>query len=302
MRKDGSLFSTVVDFINAIPVGSTYKSSELVNATRGVEEVTWWKRINKNEAYRTRTYQTYLSRLGFLQNVKRGEWKVLGHAPEWLDLGVVNFALGYGEWNYETRSRKSQYKGKTRQQWQDMINSCINISKLKFELIEEAEKVNSNKNAPQPGEALATFQCIDIIKACIDLRKIGVLAVPVNAEEIEIHIIHKDCAEDLAIWMHDNGFELEEYPELDNFLGTVWSEMYGNPWWHTLADGLEEDDEDCDCHKVYLTVLNFFESTVNVHKVLSKDIEDFMSEEYGENYEAYTEWMTSEELKLNINC
>lgn len=300
MRKDGSLFSTVVDFINAIPVGSTYKSSELVNATRGVEEVTWWKRTSKNEAYRTRTYQTYLSHLGFLQNVKRGEWKVLGHAPEWLDLGVVNFALGYGDWDFETHSRKSEYKGKSAQLWRDMIKGCINISKLKFELIEEAEKVNS-KNAPQPGESLATFDCIDPLKACIELRQIGVLAVPVNEQEIEIHIMHKDCAEDLAIWMHDNGFELDEYPELDDLLGVVWSDMYGKPWDNTLADGLE-DDEDCDCHKVYLTVLNFVEGNVNIHKVLSKDVEDFLSEEYGEDYEAYVHWMTSDELKLNMDC
>jgi hypothetical protein len=291
MRKSGSLFSTVVDFVNAIPVGSTYKSSELVNATRGVEEVTWWKRFSKNEAYRTRTYQTYLSRLGYLQNVKRGEWKVLGHVPEWLDLGVVNFALGYGDWNFETHSRQLEYKGKSHEQWMDMIKGSIRISKLKFELIEEAEKVSSNRNAPQPGEALATFQCLDPLQACIDLRKIGVLAVPVDTEEIEIHVMHKDCGEDLAYWMMDNGYELDEYPELDDIVGAYWPQ-----------DEEAEDDEDCDCHKVYLTVLNFVEGNVNIHKVLSKDVEDFLSEEYGENYEAYVHYMTSEELKLNMDC
>lgn len=291
MRKDGSLFSTVVDFINAIPVGSTYKSSELVNATRGVEEVTWWKQINKNEAYRTRTYQTYLSRLGYLQNVKRGEWKVLGHAPEWLDLGVVNFALGYGDWDYETNSRKSEYKGKTREDWRDILKGSIRIAQLKQDLVEEAETVN--KKAPQPNEAIITFeQCMDAMKACIELRRIGVLAVPLSAHSFEIHVINKSAAEDLANWLIKNGYDdITELPELEDLVSAYYPEP--EP---------EVEDEQCECKKVYLTVLNYADRNVDVYQVPEDEIYEFLEETYGAGYDDFTEYMTSEELKLNVDC
>lgn len=284
MRKDGSLFSTVVDFINAIPVGSTYKSSELVNATRGVEDVTWWKRTNSNEAYRTRTYQTYLRRLGYLQNVKRGEWMVLGHAPEWLDLGVVNFALGYVWFD-------SHYKGKTQSEWLDVIEGSIRIAQLKQDLVEEAEAVN--KKAPQPNEAIITFeQCMDAMKACVELRQIGVLAVPLSAHSFEIHVINKSAAEDLANWLIKNGYDdITELPELEDLVGAYYPEP--EP---------EVEDEPCECKKVYLTVLNYADRNVDVYRVPEDEIYEFLEETYGAGYDDFTEYMTSEELKLNVDC
>ena len=292
MRKDGSLFSTVVDFINAIPVGCTYNSSELVNATRGVEDVTWWKRTSSNEAYRTRTYQTYLSRLGYLENVKRGEWKVLAHVPEWLDLGVVNFAMGYS-YDYSNFKRVSHYKGKTQQQWLDLIKASISTNQLKQDLIEEAERVVATKNAPQMNEAIIVFeQVMDAMQACFELRRIGVLAVPLSAHSFEIHVINKSAAEDLANWLIKNGYDdITELPELEDLVGAYYPEP--EP---------EVEDEPCECEKVYLTVLNYADRNVDVYRVPADEIYEFLEETYGAGYDDFTEYMTSEELKLNVDC
>ena len=278
MRKQGSLFSTVVNYINTVPVGKTYKVAHQIKETRGVEYVTWWKSRN-DEAYRTRTYQTYLKRLGFLKNVKRGEWQVVAHIPEWLDLGVANYALSYNRWNYDTNTAVEYYKGKNIQQWQTEIKNCI-----------EKNQNTVNMNAPQPGESLVTFDCMDPLKACIELRKIGVLAVPVNEKEIELHVLHKNCAEDLANWMMENGYEIEDYPELEDLVGAYFPD-----------EDEHEHDEPCECEKVYVTVLNYTTGEVNVFKVPSDEVFEFLEETYGDNFDDTTEYMTSEELKLNLN-
>ena len=277
MRKQGSLFSTVVNYINTVPVGKTYKVADLIKETRGVEYVTWWKSRNDG-AYRTRTYQTYLKRLGFLKNVKRGEWQVVAHIPEWLDLGVANYAIGYNGWNYDTSTTVEYYKGKNTQQWQTEIKNYI------------AKNQNTvNMNAPQPGESLVIFECIDPLKACLELRKIGVLAVPVNEEEIEIHILHKDSAEDLANWMMESGYDIQDYPELEDLVGAYFPEDE------------HEHDEPCECEKVYVTVLNYADGEVNIFKVPNDEVFEFLEEKYGSNFDDTTEYMTSAELKLNMN-
>jgi hypothetical protein len=131
---------------------------------------------------------------------------------------------------------------------------------------------------------------MDPMTACIELRKIGVLAVPVNLGEIEIHAINKAAFEDLANWLINNGFDdLDEFPELEDMLRPFFPES-------------SEFEEDCDCEKVYLTVLNFKERSTVVHRVISDDVYDFLEEEYGEDYDDFLEYMTSDELKLNIDC
>ena len=279
MRKQGSLFSTVVNYINTIPVGQTYKVADLIKETRGAEELTWWKSLN-DEAYRTRLYQGYLRSLGFLENVKRGEWKVVAHVPEWLNSGVVNCAKGYKQTYNDTSSLK----------WCSLIMTYLDKQKAEQDLETEIEKHNSMKG-PQPGEAITTIQCMDPMTACIELRKIGVLAVPVNLGEIEIHVINKAACEDLANWLINNGFDdLDEFPELEDMLRPFFPEV----------DVEVDDDHDCDCEKVYLTVLNYREGSVTVHKVIHNDVYDFLEEEYGEGYDSFLEYMTSEELKLNM--
>jgi hypothetical protein len=278
MRKQGSLFSTVVNYINTIPVGQTYKVADLIKETRGAEQLTWWKSLN-DEAYRTRTYQTYLKRAGFLENVKRGEWKVVASIPDWLDSGVLNCILGYTSFS----------DGISASTWKEKVLSYRSIQKKKQSLETEIEKHN-NMKGPQPGEAITTIQCMDPMTACIELRKIGVLAVPVNLGEIEIHVINKEAYGELADWLINNGFDdIDEFPELKDML-----------WPFFQVNEVEVDDDDCDCEKVYLTVLNYKEGSVTVHKVIHNDVYDFLEEEYGEGYDEFLEYMTSEELKLNM--
>jgi len=280
MRKQGSLFSTVVNYINTIPAGQTYKVADLIKETRGAEEITWWK-SRTDEAYRTRLYQGYLRSLGFLENVKRGEWKVVAHIPEWLNSGVVNCAKGYKETYNDTSSLK----------WCSLIMTYLtnqHNQQAEQDLETEIEKHN-NMKGPQPGEAITTIQCMDPMTACIELRKIGVLAVPVNLGEIEIHVINKAAFEDLANWLINNGFDdLDEFPELEDML---------RPFFPVSSEFAS-----CESKKVYLTVLNYADRNVDVYKVESDEVYEFLEETYGVGYDDFTEYMTSDELKLNIDC
>ena len=273
MRKPESLFSLVVEFINNVPVDSTYRSSDLCQHTSGVEEVTRWKRFNNNPSYRTRTYQSYLRHAGFVQNVSRGVWKVVKHIPEWLDLGHLNYILGYTKWDYEKNEKVLQYDGMTREQ-------------MKQRLEMESQAVNKQVyRGPGLDEAITTFDCIDPLKACIDLRRMGIIAVPVDEGTIEIHAMHKDCGEDLANWMYNNGFKLEDYPELDHYIEVYWPEQ-------------EEDDHDCDCDKVFVVVLDYTSGKTYIHQGIAEDeVEDFIESEYSG---LQVEWMTMDKLNLEI--
>jgi hypothetical protein len=53
--------------------------------------------MNKQRMYRTSTYQTYLRRLGALENIKRGSWKVIAHIPDWFYSKHVHYLLGYSD-------------------------------------------------------------------------------------------------------------------------------------------------------------------------------------------------------------
>lgn len=99
-RQPGSLFSTVVDFINQVPMGSAYRTRDLRNATDGVEVVTANKRWNKNPSERTLKYQTMLKHGGFIKNTRRGEWTVLMHIPEWFTLSHLQVLIGHVNGGY----------------------------------------------------------------------------------------------------------------------------------------------------------------------------------------------------------
>jgi len=281
-----SLFQSVKSFINIRAVGSTYMSSELCNYTRGTEEVTWWKSRNSNESYRTRTYQTYLKRLGFIKNVRRGIWQVVAHIPEWLDSGHVNCALGY------TYGRS--YKGQYRDDIKRTIDLVIglhrgpasfnprpaaepSVGKTIFAAAEE--KPTSSDNG------LATFQTTDTLKACIELRRMGILAVPCDTDELELHIIDKRSAENLAHWMVNSGYELNDYPMLENLLRAYWPEP--------------EVEEVADRATTNLVVLDYVNSKVTITQgVYEDDIEQFLEDNYGDS-SAY-EYMTMKTLNLQI--
>ena len=95
MDTKPNLFQSVKSFINSKNVGDTFTTKEFHAAMDGIEQLTWWKKYNKQLFYRSNTYRTYLRHLGFVQNPQRGLWKVTCHIPAWLDSGHVNSALGY---------------------------------------------------------------------------------------------------------------------------------------------------------------------------------------------------------------
>jgi len=122
-----NLFQSVKSFVNAKKVGDTFTTREFHIAMSSIEQTTWWKRMNNNQFYRSNTYRTYLKRLGFLEIVRRGLWKVKCHVPEWLDSGHVNSYLGY---TYEARSchmpsKHATYKGMTRDEIMTKIKTHI---------------------------------------------------------------------------------------------------------------------------------------------------------------------------------
>ena len=102
MIKPNSLYSKVVAFINSHNLGDTYTSDQFVDALYGA--TSHMKRRNGGQFYRVRTYQTYLKRIGMIQNVKRGIWQVNYHIPSWLTLSAVETIMGYktGQYNYNT--------------------------------------------------------------------------------------------------------------------------------------------------------------------------------------------------------
>ena len=104
MRNKESLFNRVCEFINLHTPGDTYKASDLTAWCDGYERVTQYKRWNKNPFERTRKYQTMLKKSGIVTNVKRGEWKVNLHIPDWFTLAHANIMCGY---NTSTRSKKT---------------------------------------------------------------------------------------------------------------------------------------------------------------------------------------------------
>ena len=274
-----SLFQEVKRFINIRAVGSTYESRELCNYTRGIEEVTWWKARCNNESYRTRTYQTYLKRLGFLKNVRRGIWQIVAHVPEWLDSGHVNCALGYtyGEWDpIEKCWSKPSYKGLTSAQIKERIDRAIKM--------QQPALINHEPEAQSLSNGLATFQTIDPCAACIELRRMGVLAVPCSQDEIELHIIDKRSAENLANWMVNSGYELNEYPQLENLLRAHWP---------------EPEVEEVERATTNLVVLDYVKGKVEITQgVYEDDIEQFLEDNYGDT-SAY-EYMTMKTLNLQI--
>jgi len=95
MNVKPNLFQSVKSFINSKNVGDTFTTKEFHAAMEGIEQLTWWKKYSGGKHYRQDQYKGYLKRLGFLENTKRGMWRVLCHIPAWLDSGHVNSALGY---------------------------------------------------------------------------------------------------------------------------------------------------------------------------------------------------------------
>ena len=172
MRQKKSLFNRTVKFINKIPLTGTYTSEQIYEDVIGVEPMKWWKEWTRNERHRVRVYQTYLKRTGYLEQVEKNIWKVIKQIPDSVTLHDINIALGYVE------------------------------SGLQKTLENESRIVSEyEKRGPRIGEAITIFDVQDPVKACIELHEIGILAVPISQTEIEVHVIHGESGQDLAMLM-----------------------------------------------------------------------------------------------------
>ena len=112
--KKKNLFQAVKTFVNDTPRGETFTTKELIASVGNQEDSTQWKKWNNNPNYRTHTYKAYLKRTGFLSNPKYGVWEVKKHIPDFVNLGTIEFLIGYK--NYSNR-----YNGLTEQQIKNSI-------------------------------------------------------------------------------------------------------------------------------------------------------------------------------------
>ena len=117
--KKKNLFQAVKTFVNDTPKGETFTTKELIASVGNQEDSTQWKRWNKNPNYRTHTYKAYLKRTGFLSNPKYGVWEVKKHIPGFVNLGTIEFLVGY-------KNYKNKYNGLTEQQIKDKIEEFNN--------------------------------------------------------------------------------------------------------------------------------------------------------------------------------
>jgi hypothetical protein len=112
--KKKNLFQAVKTFINNTPRGETFTTKELIASVGNQEDSTQWKKWNNNPNYRTHTYKAYLKRTGFLSNPKYGVWEVKKHIPDFINLGTIEFLIGY-------KTYSNRYNGLTEQQIKDKI-------------------------------------------------------------------------------------------------------------------------------------------------------------------------------------
>lgn len=140
MRQSDSLFNHSCQFINTVPVGNTFTSSEYIAAIGHHENVTTWKRLSNNRHYNCHQYKGYLKKAGFISNIKRGTWKVERHIPEWFDHGHLSILLGYYKWDSEKRCNITHYKGMYRI---DIIAQLDEDAHRAMGLISKKKKENS---------------------------------------------------------------------------------------------------------------------------------------------------------------
>lgn len=113
MRQHNSLFDRVCRYINNVPVGSTFQTSDYTATVGQHENLTAWKRRSKNYNYITYGYRGLLRQAGFVCNPSRGTWQVINHIPQWFDLGHLKFLLNQS-WDYKNHCRITVYDGMTR--------------------------------------------------------------------------------------------------------------------------------------------------------------------------------------------
>lgn len=134
MRQKDSLFNQVVEFINSKKVGESYKAAELCMVVVGSTKDTI--------SLRTRQYQRYLVRAGFLKHVKHAHYALSIPVPDWFDFGHLKLLLCH--YNYDPNQNKYIYiyKGLSREDVQQMLKHGLSPKEYK--------PTNSNTNQSTP--------------------------------------------------------------------------------------------------------------------------------------------------------
>ena len=177
--KKKNLFQAVKTFVNNTPRGETFTTKELIASVGNQEDSTQWKRWNNNPNYRTHTYKAYLKRTGFLSNPKYGVWEVKKHIPDFINLGTIEFLIGY-------KTYSNRYNGLTEQQIKNSIEE-FNVVMEKGYLTEMYPDIKNLNREPYSGKSdqdflldienqyknhqLAMSQSIDEIKYLIEERE-----------------------------------------------------------------------------------------------------------------------------------
>ena len=207
MNTKPNLFQSVKNFINSKGVGNTFTTKELCAAMDGIESVTRWKSISSNEFYRTHTYRTYLKRLGFISNIKRGLWKVDVLIPLWLDSGHVNIIIfNYQDFGYKSNGKfDNLYKGLTRQE-------------IKNRLSEYMEKC---KNTIKDNVETPTVKRYDPIENFNSAVKLLASEIIGDGQSPNIWFVTKSS----NVISEDNGFD-ECLPNFENEKSTTYGPFY----------------------------------------------------------------------------
>jgi hypothetical protein len=147
--KKKNLFQAVKTFVNDTPKGETFTTKELIASVGNQEDSTQWKRWNNNPFYRTHTYKAYLKRTGFLSNPKYGVWEVKKHIPDFVNLGTIEFLVGY-------KNYRNKYNGLTEQQIKNSIEE-FNIDMKKGYLTEMYPDIKNLNKEPYSGKSDQDF-------------------------------------------------------------------------------------------------------------------------------------------------
>ena len=109
MKNTQTLFSHYKEMINNMWAKGQreYTAKELNSHVGFHEKNTWWKRINNNPYYSTRTYQSALKNLGCITPIKHGLWKINGPIPEWFGSFHINALTS--KWALQDLEKSSFY-------------------------------------------------------------------------------------------------------------------------------------------------------------------------------------------------
>ena len=231
--KKKNLFQAVKTFVNDTPKGETFTTKELIASVGNQEDSTQWKRWNNNPFYRTHTYKSYLKRTGFLSNPKYGVWEVKNHIPDFVNLGTIEFLIGY-------KNYRNKYNGLTEQQIKNSIEE-FNIDMKKGYLTEmypDIKNLNRECECNCDGciDGETTQQLLESIGMEGQMLRQLIMSQPINEvkylieerEDLEkVRILNEIKKEKVMKFDFEKGKqELLEYFEMEYSQATMYSLDY----------------------------------------------------------------------------